>query len=59
VSQRARVVDYHAAMSQVAKDLPIIFLFHAVNRDAQSKKVAGIKLYGDGLIRAAFAGFKA
>jgi len=57
VSQKARIIDYHAAMAQVAKDLPIIFLYHAVNRDAQSKRVSGIKLYGDGLIRAAFAGF--
>src|SRR4051794_1567333 len=57
-SQRARIVDYHAAMVQVAKDVPLIFLYHAVNRDAQSRSVAGIKLYGDGLIRGAFAGFK-
>jgi peptide/nickel transport system substrate-binding protein len=57
-SQKARIIDYHAAMAQVEKDLPIIFLYHAVNRDAQSKKVAGIRLYGDGLIRAAFAGYK-
>ena len=42
----------------MAKDVPLIFLYHAVNRDAQSRSVSGIKLYGDGLIRGAFAGFK-
>ena len=54
----ARIVSLHAALAQAAKDRPIIYLYHAVNRDAQSKKVGGIRLYGDGLVRVAFAGFK-
>jgi len=41
----------------VLKDLPLIYLYHAVNRDAETKKVSGVALYGDGLVRAAFAGF--
>jgi peptide/nickel transport system substrate-binding protein len=57
-SLQARLVSLHAALAQAAKDRPIIYLYHAVNRDAQSKKVGGIKLYGDGLVRVAFAGFK-
>jgi peptide/nickel transport system substrate-binding protein len=54
----ARLVSLHAALAQAAKDRPVIYLYHAVNRDAQSTNVAGIKLYGDGLVRVQFAGFK-
>ena len=32
-------------------------LGHAVNRDARMKNVGGVQLYGDGLVRVAFAGF--
>ena len=52
-----RALPGDPALAQAAKDRPIIYLYHAVNRDAQSKKVGGIKLYGDGLVRVAFAGF--
>ncbi len=57
-SLTARLASFHAALAQAAKDRPIIYLYHAVNRDAQSKKVGGVQLYGDGLVRAQFAGFK-
>ena len=57
-SLKARLVSFHAALLQAAKDRPIIYLYHAVNRDAQSKKVGGIQLFGDGLVRVQFAGFK-
>lgn len=57
-SLQARLVSFHAALAQAAKDRPIIYLYHAVNRDAQSKKVGGIQLFGDGLVRVQFAGFK-
>jgi peptide/nickel transport system substrate-binding protein len=57
-SQEARLVSYHAALAQVLKDLPLIYLYHPVNRFGVQKTVAGVKVYGDGLIRAQFAGFK-
>jgi peptide/nickel transport system substrate-binding protein len=57
-SQKARLVSFHAALAQAAKDRPIIYLYHAVNYDAQSTKVSGVQLFGDGLVRVAFAGFK-
>jgi peptide/nickel transport system substrate-binding protein len=57
-SLKARLVSFHAALLQAAKDRPIIYLYHAVNRDAQSKKVGGVQLFGDGLVRVQFAGFK-
>lgn len=54
----ARLVSFHAALAQAAKDRPVIYLYHVVNRDAQSKKVGGVQLFGDGLVRVQFAGFK-
>ena len=54
---KARVTSFHAALLQAAKDRPIIYLYHVVNRDAQSKKVGGVQLFGDGLVRVQFAGF--
>ena len=56
-SLKARLVSLHAAFAQAAKDRPIIYLYHAVNRDARAKNVGGVQLYGDGLVRVAFAGF--
>ena len=44
--------------AHVIKDRPIIYLYHQVYRNAQAKTVAGVKLYGDGLLRVANAGFK-
>jgi len=57
-SLKARLVSLHAALAQAAKDRPIIYLYHAINYDAQSKKVGGMQLFGDGLVRVQFAGFK-
>ena len=57
-SQHARIIDYHAALAQVLKDLPLIYLWHPINRFGVAKTVSGVKVYGDGLIRAQFAGFK-
>ncbi|HWJ32133.1 MAG TPA: ABC transporter substrate-binding protein, partial [Gaiellaceae bacterium] len=56
-SLKARIVSFHAALAQAAKDRPVIYLYHVVNRDARSKNVGGVRLYGDGLVRVAFAGF--
>jgi peptide/nickel transport system substrate-binding protein len=57
-SLQARLVSFHAALAQAAKDRPIIYLYHAVNRDAESTKVSGVRLFGDGLVRVQYAGFK-
>jgi peptide/nickel transport system substrate-binding protein len=42
----------------VSKDLPLIYLYYPINRFGVTTKVAGVQIYGDGLIRAQFAGFK-
>jgi peptide/nickel transport system substrate-binding protein len=57
-STQARLVDFHAAFAQAAKDRPVIYLYHVVNRDAEATNVGGVQLFGDGLVRVAFAGFK-
>jgi peptide/nickel transport system substrate-binding protein len=57
-TQRARVVSYRAALKQVLKDLPLIYLYHPVNRFGVAKTVSGVQVFGDGLIRAQFAGYK-
>ena len=36
---------------------PLIYLYHPVNYYGVSKKVTGVQVYGDGLIRAQFAGY--
>jgi len=53
-----RIGLYHTALVQVAKDLPLIYLYYPINRFGVAKAVGGVKVYGDGLIRAQFAGFK-
>jgi hypothetical protein len=40
------------------KDLPLIYLYSPINRFGVGKPVGGVQIYGDGLIRAQFAGFK-
>ena len=50
-------MSLHAALAQAAKDRPIIYLYHGVNYDAQAANVGGVQLFGDGLVRVAFAGF--
>jgi peptide/nickel transport system substrate-binding protein len=57
-TQQARIVSYRAALKQVLKDLPLIYLYHPVNRFGVVKTVSGVQVYADGLIRAQFAGFK-
>ena len=53
-----RIGFYHTALVQVAQDLPLIYLYYPINRFGVSKTVGGVSIYGDGLIRAQFAGFK-
>src|SRR3954451_6610826 len=53
----ARLVSLHAALLQASKDRPVIYLYHPVNNDAQSSKIGGVQVFGDGLVRIQFAGF--
>jgi len=53
-----RIAQYHAALAQLQKDVPLIYLFNQINRFGVSRTVGGVQVYGDGLIRAAFGGFK-
>jgi peptide/nickel transport system substrate-binding protein len=57
VNSTRRVQEYHAALAQLAKDLPIIYMRNNTNRYGVSKRIWGVQAY-DGLIRAAFAAFK-
>jgi len=58
LKQDRRISHYHAALVQVLKDLPLIYLYNPINRFGVSKKVGGVQIFGDGLIRAQFAGFR-
>ena len=57
-TQKARIASYRAAIKQVLKDLPLIYLWHPINRFGVVRTVSGVQVYSDGLIRAQFAGFK-
>jgi peptide/nickel transport system substrate-binding protein len=57
VTEKARTTLYAAAMKIIHRQRPLIYLWHAVNYFGVSKKVAGVNVYGDGLIRAYNAGF--
>ncbi|MEP6978714.1 MAG: ABC transporter substrate-binding protein [Thermoleophilia bacterium] len=46
---------YNQAFAIVLQDRPLIYLWHPQNFTGVSKKVKGVRVYGDGLIRAAFA----
>jgi peptide/nickel transport system substrate-binding protein len=57
-TQKARITSYHAFIKRALQDLPIIYLYHPVNRDAASNKVGGVQVYGDGLVRTMFAYYR-
>jgi peptide/nickel transport system substrate-binding protein len=57
-STQARKTLYRAALRIIRFDRPLIYLYHTVTRDGVKKSVGGVQLFGDGLIRAQFAGFK-
>jgi peptide/nickel transport system substrate-binding protein len=57
VTEKARIALYAAAMKIIHRDRPLIYLYHAVNYYGVTKKVGGLKVYSDGLIRAYNAGF--
>jgi peptide/nickel transport system substrate-binding protein len=58
LNQTRRIAQYHTAVAQVMKDLPLIYLYYPINRFGVANTVGGVQIYGDGLIRAQFAGFK-
>jgi len=53
-----RIAQYHTALAQALKDLPLIYLYNPINRFGVAKTVGGVQIFGDGLIRAQYAGFK-
>jgi len=55
---KARNTLYHAAFRILRSQLPLIYLYHPVNRFGVSNTVKGVRVYGDGLIRAYNAEFK-
>jgi peptide/nickel transport system substrate-binding protein len=55
---KARRTLYDAAFKIVARDRPLIYLYYPNNYTGVLNKVSGVNVYGDGLIRAAFAQFK-
>jgi peptide/nickel transport system substrate-binding protein len=55
---KARRTLYNAAFKIIAKDRPLIYLWYPNDYTGVLNKVSGISVYGDGLIRAAFAQFK-
>jgi peptide/nickel transport system substrate-binding protein len=57
VTTKSRDTLYRAAMQIIHRDRPLIYLYHPINYYGISKKVSGIQIYGDGLIRAQFGGF--
>ena len=58
LKQDRRIAQYHTALAQVLKDLPLIYLYNPINRFGVAKTVGGVQIFGDGLIRAQYAGFK-
>jgi peptide/nickel transport system substrate-binding protein len=57
-SLSARRTLYRAATRIIRSDRPLIYLWHPINRFGVSNNVSGVKVFGDGLIRAEFAQFK-
>ncbi len=55
---KARKTLYSAAFRVLRTELPLIYLWHPVNRHGVTANVKGVRTYGDGLIRAYFAEYK-
>jgi peptide/nickel transport system substrate-binding protein len=54
----ARKKLYSSAFKILRSQLPLIYLWHPVNRHGVTGTVKGVQTYGDGLIRAYYAEFK-
>ena len=57
-SPAARKKLYSSAFKVLRSQLPLIYLWHPVNRHGVSKTVTGVQTFGDGLIRAYYAELK-
>ena len=57
VREKERINLYAAAMKIIHRDRPLIYLWHPVNYYGVTKKVTGVRVFGDGLIRAYNAGY--
>ncbi|MGZ4333043.1 MAG: ABC transporter substrate-binding protein [Gaiellaceae bacterium] len=57
LTTKSRDTLYRAAMQIIHRQRPLIYLYHPVNYYGVSTKVAGVQIYGDGLIRAQLAGY--
>jgi peptide/nickel transport system substrate-binding protein len=57
LTTKARTTLYRAAMQIIHRQRPLIYLYHPVNYYGVSKKVDGVQIYGDGLIRVNTAGY--
>jgi peptide/nickel transport system substrate-binding protein len=57
LTTKARSTLYRAAMQIIHRQRPLIYLYHPVNYYGVSKKVDGVQIYGDGLIRVNNAGY--
>jgi peptide/nickel transport system substrate-binding protein len=57
--QSTRADLFGQVITQLHKDLPIIYLYRLKNFTGVSRKVVGVQMYGDGLMRFAHAGFAA
>jgi len=55
---KARKALYSAAFRVLRTELPLIYLWHPVNRHGVTANVKGVTTFGDGLIRAYFAEYK-
>lgn len=56
-STKARKTLYKTVIQQVTKDRPLIYLGHPIASAGISKKVSGVTMYPDTLLRVANAGF--
>jgi peptide/nickel transport system substrate-binding protein len=57
-TMKARKTLYRAAIRILRQDRPIIYLYHDIIRDGVTNKVTGVKVFGDGLVRAEFGSFR-
>jgi peptide/nickel transport system substrate-binding protein len=57
--QSTRADLFGQVITQLHKDLPIIYVYRLKNFTGVSRTVVGVQLYGDGLMRFAHAGFAA
>jgi peptide/nickel transport system substrate-binding protein len=57
LTTKSRTTLYRAAMQIIHRQRPLIYLYHPVNYYGVTKKVDGVQIYGDGLIRVNTAGY--